>query len=126
MRAKTVLLEGAIAGIIGAVMVAAWFLAYDLLPFFALPALGLLAWQRAWRALASVAGPGTGQVAATEPRDIELALLAPAAGGGGGGGCTGVCPPRAADTPELSSFALLASGLASLAGSRLRRRKMHR
>jgi hypothetical protein len=31
MRAKTVLLEGAIAGIIGAVMVAAWFLAYDLL-----------------------------------------------------------------------------------------------
>ena len=78
-----------------------------------------------WRALATVAGPGTGQVAATEPRDIELALLAPAAGGGGGGGCTGVCPPRAADTPELSSFALLASGLASLAGYRLRRRKMH-
>ena len=31
MRAKNVLLEGAAAGLIGAVMVAVWFLAYDLL-----------------------------------------------------------------------------------------------
>ena len=31
MRAKNVLLEGATAGLIGAVMVAVWFLAYDLL-----------------------------------------------------------------------------------------------
>src|SRR5687767_7080422 len=31
MRAKNVLLEGATAGVIGAVMVAVWFLAYDLL-----------------------------------------------------------------------------------------------
>jgi hypothetical protein len=58
----------------------------------------------------------------------SVSLAFPPTGGGdnGGAGCDGICPPGPAETPELGSLLLLGSGLTSLGGYALLRRRASR